>query len=102
MRDTRNEWLARVTALGANGLRVLAFAKQIRPRLDDPAFEALTFLGLVGLEDPPRADVPAAISACHAAGIRVIMITGDHSVTARSIATTCRTGWRRATRHRRP
>ena len=84
--STRNEWLARVTALGAHGLRVLAFAKQIRPRLDDPAFEALTFLGLVGLEDPPRADVPAAISACHAAGIRVIMITGDHSVTARSIA----------------
>jgi Ca2+-transporting ATPase len=85
-RRTRNEWLARVTALGAHGLRVLAFAKQIRPRFDDPAFEALTFLGLVGLEDPPRADVPAAISACHAAGIRVIMITGDHSVTARSIA----------------
>ena len=84
--STRNEWLARVTALGAHGLRVLAFAKQIRPRLDDPAFEALTFLGLVGLEDPPRADVPAAISACRAAGIRVIMITGDHSVTARSIA----------------
>ena len=83
---TRNEWLARVAALGASGLRVLAFAKQIRPRIDDPAFEALTFLGLVGLEDPPRADVPAAISACHAAGIRVIMITGDHSVTARSIA----------------
>ena len=84
--STRNEWLARVTALGAHGLRVLAFAKQVRPRLDDPAFEALTFLGLVGLEDPPRADVPAAISACHAAGIRVVMITGDHSVTARSIA----------------
>jgi Ca2+-transporting ATPase len=83
---TRNEWLVRVAALGASGLRVLAFAKQIRPRIDDPTFEASTFLGLVGLEDPPRADVPAAISACHAAGIRVIMITGDHSVTARSIA----------------
>ena len=83
---TRNEWLARVAALGANGLRVLAFAKQIQPRSDDPAFEALIFLGLVGLEDPPRANVPDAISACHAAGIKVIMITGDHSVTARSIA----------------
>ena len=82
----RNRWLARVAELGASGLRVLAFAMQIRPRFDDPAFEALTFLGLVGLEDPPRADVPAAISACHAAGIRVVMITGDHSVTARSIA----------------
>ena len=83
---TRDEWLARVATLGASGLRVLAFAEQIRPRFDEPAFEALTFLGLVGLEDPPRADVPGAISACHAAGIKVIMITGDHSVTARSIA----------------
>jgi Ca2+-transporting ATPase len=84
--NARKEWLARVAALGTNGHRVLAFAEQIRPRFDDLAFEASTFLGLVGLEDPPRADVPAAISACHAAGIRVIMITGDHSVTARSIA----------------
>ena len=65
---------------------MLAFAKQNLPRSDGPAFEALTFLGLIGLEDPPRADVPPAISACHAAGIRVIIITGDHSVTARSIA----------------
>ncbi|WP_291684594.1 cation-transporting P-type ATPase [Bradyrhizobium sp.] len=82
----RNEWLARVAALGTNGLRVLAFAKRTQSRSDDPAFEALTFLGLVGLEDPPRVDVPDAIAACHTAGIRVIMITGDHSVTARSIA----------------
>jgi Ca2+-transporting ATPase len=82
----RVEWLARVATLAANGLRVLAFAKRTRPRPDDPAFEALTFLGLVGLEDPPRADVPDAIAACNAAGIRVIMITGDHSVTAHSIA----------------
>jgi P-type Ca2+ transporter type 2C len=83
---SRDAWHARVAALGANGLRVLAFAKRTQPSRDAPAFEALTFLGLVGLEDPPRADVPDAIAACHAAGIRVIMITGDHSVTARSIA----------------
>jgi Ca2+-transporting ATPase len=84
--ETRDIWLSRVTTLGASGLRVLAFARQTRPRADDPAFDTLTFLGLVGLEDPPRADVPAAIAACRAAGIRVVMITGDHSVTARSIA----------------
>jgi Ca2+-transporting ATPase len=84
--NSRNAWLGRVTELGANGLRVLAFATQTRSCPDAPAFEALTFLGLVGLEDPPRADVPAAINACHAAGIRVIMITGDHADTARSIA----------------
>ena len=83
---TRAEWLARVEKLGSEGLRVLAFAMRTREEPHGAAFEALTFLGLVGLEDPPRADVPAAIRACHKAGIRVVMITGDHSVTARSIA----------------
>ena len=83
---TRAEWLARVDKLGADGLRVLAFAAHRKPASDSPPFESLTFLGLVGLEDPPRADVPDAIRACHAAGIRVVMITGDHAVTARSIA----------------
>ena len=82
----RAEWLARVDKLGADGLRVLAFAAHRKPAPDGPPFESLTFLGLVGLEDPPRADVPDAISACHEAGIRVVMITGDHAVTARSIA----------------
>ena len=83
---TRAEWLARVEKLGSEGLRVLAFAMRTREGPDRPAFEALTFLGLVGLEDPPRAEVSDAIRACNKAGIRVVMITGDHSVTARSIA----------------
>lgn len=83
---TRAEWLARVDKLGANGLRVLALAAHTNPVPDGPPFKSLTFLGLVGLEDPPRVDVPAAIRACHEAGIRVVMITGDHAVTARSIA----------------
>lgn len=82
----RAQWLARVDKLGAEGLRVLAFAAHRKPAPDGPPFESLTFLGLVGLEDPPRADVPNAIRACHEAGIRVVMITGDHAVTACSIA----------------
>jgi Ca2+-transporting ATPase len=82
----RAEWLARVEKLGSEGLRVLAFAMRTGAEQDGSPFEALTFLGLVGLEDPPRADVSAAIRACHKAGIRVVMITGDHAVTARSIA----------------
>jgi Ca2+-transporting ATPase len=83
---TRAEWLARVDKLAADGLRVLAFATHKKSMSDGAPFESLTFLGLVGLEDPPRADVPDAIRDCHQAGIRVVMITGDHAVTARSIA----------------
>ena len=52
---TRAEWLARVAELGGDGLRVLAFAALTRSVPDGPPFESLTFLGLVGLEDPPRA-----------------------------------------------
>ncbi len=83
---TRAAWLARAARLGDDGLRVLAFAVRTHATPDRPPFEALTFVGLVGLEDPPRADVPGAIRACHHAGIRVVMITGDHAGTARSIA----------------
>jgi P-type Ca2+ transporter type 2C len=48
-------------------------------------YRNLTFIGLIGLEDPARADVPNAIKDCREAGIRVVMVTGDHAVTARSI-----------------
>ncbi|MFN7199484.1 MAG: HAD family hydrolase, partial [Bacteroidota bacterium] len=44
------------------------------------------FLGLIGFEDPIRPEVPAAIEECNTAGIRVVVITGDHPETARSIA----------------
>jgi Ca2+-transporting ATPase len=53
---------------------------------DAAPYENLTFVGLIGLEDPARADVPRAIQNCQQAGIRVVMVTGDHAVTARSIA----------------
>ena len=48
--------------------------------------EELTFLGIVGMIDPPRKEAYDAISLCHTAGIRVIMITGDHKLTAKAIA----------------
>lgn len=82
-------WRARIRAkveeFGRRGLRVLAIAER---GAHGPAVEArdLTILGLVGLHDPPRPDVPGAIAACRAAGIRVVMVTGDHAVTAASIA----------------
>jgi Ca2+-transporting ATPase len=51
-----------------------------------PTYEDLTFLGLVGFHDPPRIDVKEAIAACRQAGVRVVMVTGDHAITAQKIA----------------
>ncbi len=81
----RTQWLSRVDEFGRRGLRVLACAMKETGAGDAAPFEDLTFLGLIGLEDPARADVPQAIQACQQAGIRVIMVTGDHAVTARAI-----------------
>ena len=78
-----------VVAMAADGLRVLGvaqatFAAGALPGLQhDFDFQ---FLGLVGLEDPVRPDVPQAIAECRAAGIRVVMMTGDHPATALSVA----------------
>lgn len=83
---TRNLWRRRVEELGASGLRVIACAERTVDEAGAPSFEALTFLGLIGLEDPARQDVPQAVAACRGAGIRVVMVTGDHAVTALSIA----------------
>lgn len=77
------------------GLRVLALAYRDLPEhgLDDTALlqreaeHGLKLLGLVGLSDPPRAEAKAAIAKAQAAGVRTIMITGDHPTTARAIAT---------------
>jgi len=73
------------------GLRVLAFAyKEVKDgekiaRIED-AEKEMVFLGLAGLEDPPRPEVPEAIKKCREAGIKIIMITGDGSKTALAIA----------------
>jgi sodium/potassium-transporting ATPase subunit alpha len=74
--------------MAEQGLRVLAFAKRDLPigcKHSDLERD-LVFLGLVGLVDPPRPDVPEAIAKCRDAGIKVIMVTGDHPLTAAAIA----------------
>jgi Ca2+-transporting ATPase len=80
---------AQVAHMAAGGLRVLGVASAVfsaRTLPDNQHDFDFRFLGLVALEDPVRPDVPAAIAECHAAGIRVVMITGDHPATALSIA----------------
>ena len=77
--------------MSRRGLRVLAVARrewrEKPPDLDAEALErGLTLLGLIGMMDPPRPEVEAAVRTCERAGIRTIMITGDYGLTAESIA----------------
>ena len=84
--------------LGGLGERVLGFADLILPKDEYPIgyefdaeeinfpMEGLRFIGLMSLIDPPRAAVPDAVTKCRSAGIKVIMVTGDHPITAKAIA----------------
>lgn len=85
----RREMDQQVAALAGQGLRVLGVARRTHPdaALPDTQTEcAYEFLGLIGLADPVRAAVPQSLAECYAAGIRVLMITGDYPATATSIA----------------
>ncbi|NTW60873.1 MAG: HAD-IC family P-type ATPase, partial [Nitrospirae bacterium] len=80
-----------VEEMAAKGMRVLAFAKgeiqQGTAGLNHPdVASGMAFLGLQGMIDPPRQEAILAVQKCHTAGIRVKMITGDHALTASSIA----------------
>lgn len=82
-------WHDRAAVLARQGLRVLALAERSESddRLDPAALDCgLTFLGLVGLIDPPRPEAITAVAECRGAGIRVKMITGDHAGTAAAVA----------------
>ena len=81
----RKAILEAVREMAGEALRVLAVAKKTDATLED-AERDMTFLGLVGMIDPPRAEAQSAVARCKRAGIRVIMITGDHPLTAQAIA----------------
>ena len=82
----RQAWQERSDQAAKRGFRLLALAmKRTKSRVVD-AYADLTLVGVACIADPIRADVPQAIAACRAAGVRVIMLTGDHPETAAEIA----------------
>ncbi|MFN8474316.1 MAG: cation-translocating P-type ATPase [Anaerolineae bacterium] len=84
----RRRVLAANELMARDGMRVLgiAFRPLAAPRADDSVESNLVLLGLVGMIDPPRPEVREAVQTCRAAGIRPVMITGDHPLTASYIA----------------
>lgn len=90
--EEMKRWMAHVELMASRGMRVIGVAKAVCSAKKLPQSQsdfAFEVLGLIGFSDPIRPDVPAAIKECYGAGIRIIMITGDHPVTARNIAKQC-------------
>ena len=84
--DRRLDWLDRIEGLCAEGRRTIAVARKIVESADSEFYGDLVLQGVFGLEDPPRAGIEEAIKRCHDASIAVVMVTGDHAVTARHVA----------------
>ena len=82
----RGEWLERSHELGRRGLRTLAIATRSVADSGVERYRDLILLGLLGVHDPARPGVREALAACRDSGITVVMVTGDHAATARSIA----------------
>ena len=85
--NKRKRFTSKINKYAAQGLRTIAFAfKRVEESFED---DELTLIGLVGIQDPVRPEVPEAVKTCQQAGIVVIMVTGDNINTAKSIAKEC-------------
>merc|ERR1712152_92683 len=96
--EWKNAFETAYMELGGLGERVLGFCDYMLPADKYPVgypfdaedvnfpLEGLRFVGLMSMIDPPRAAVPDAVSKCRSAGIKVIMVTGDHPITAKAIS----------------
>ena len=83
----REQWFSTAEKFSASGHRMIAMAYRKTDSVPASLTDDLVFLGLVGMIDPPRPEVQAAINDCKTAGIKVVMITGDHPSTAHYIGT---------------
>ena len=86
--EQRDWWLEQARQLAASGLRVLAFACAPHHPSPDRELDQQVLLGLMAQLDPARPEVTQAVATCREAGIRPVMITGDHPLTARAIGAT--------------
>lgn len=83
----RKAILEKSETIAADGLRVLAFAyREVDKEVKEDYLQKLIYIGMIGFLDPPRLDIKPAILACRNAGIKIVMITGDHPMTALNIA----------------
>jgi len=83
--EQRNHWIAENKRLASEGLRVIAVAEKQMTNASSNVYEDLSLVALIGLLDPPREEIRDAIEQCHVAGIRVVMMTGDQTGTAKQI-----------------
>jgi Ca2+-transporting ATPase len=91
--DVKNEWMQRSQELSKKGLRLIAYAYRIEDsnqkeqlKKKEDFVDEMTFLGFVGFIDPARKEIQPVVEKCHAAGIQVVMVTGDHPGIAQNIA----------------
>ncbi|MFW5949867.1 MAG: cation-translocating P-type ATPase [archaeon] len=82
----RAEWVEKADRMAEDGLRVLALARKTVDDTEADPYDNLALIGLVGMIDPPREEIKSTIQGCKDAGMRVVMVTGDHAGTAKNIA----------------